>query len=118
MLLLFVFFILKASWILCSASSWVCPFKVFGCCFALSLGFVKQEALHIQSQPFSYRYRFHGEDRLFIASDLARFLIILQTVLFSPEQQAPCATCLHLQVCLSFAMIFFRVCCEIRHNEH
>ena len=76
------------------------PFKVFRCCFALSLGFVKQEGLHIQNQPFSYRCPFHGEDRLFIASDLARFLIILQTVVFSPEQEAPCATCLPLQVCL------------------
>ena len=76
------------------------PFKVFRCCFALSLGFVKQEGLHIQNQPFSYRCPFHGGDRLFIASDLVRSLIILQTVVFSPEQEAPCSTCLPLQVCL------------------
>ncbi|CAH3109514.1 unnamed protein product, partial [Porites lobata] len=73
------------------------PFRVFRCCFALSLGFVKQEGLHIQNQPFSYRCPFHGDDRLFVASDLARFLIILQTVVFSLEQQAPSATCLPLQ---------------------
>ena len=95
MFLLFVFYYKSLVDIVFCKFSGV-PFKVFGCCFALSLGFVKQEALHIQSQPFSYRCPFHGEDRLFIASDLARFLIILQTVLFSPEQQAPCATCLHL----------------------
>ena len=28
------------------------------------------------------------EDRFFVANDLAKFLFILQTVLFSPEQQA------------------------------
>ena len=109
MLLLFVFYFKSLVDIVFCKFSGV-PFKVFGCCFALSLGFVKQEAFHIQSQPFSYRYPFRGEDRLFIAKDLARFLIILQTVLFSPEQQAPCATCLHLEVLPQFCDDLFLSC--------